>query len=283
MAATRPHRIRDHCRWLALAGWAAAAALGAEPLPLFDGHLHYNAEAAAPWPPAAAIDLLRRNGVRGVLLSSTPNEGTRSLADAAPASLAVVRFLRPYRSDADRGTWFRDPEIFAMLETELARGDYRGVGEFHLYGDDAANEVAQKIVDLVATRGLYLLAHADERAIELILGHRPDAKLIWAHSGFTVPPARLEHALERHPTLLLELSYRSDVTESGRLAPAWRRLLLRFPDRFLIGSDTWTNERWERYGAILAGYRRWLAELPADVADALAWRNAETRLYGTGR
>jgi predicted TIM-barrel fold metal-dependent hydrolase len=124
---------------------------------------------------------------------------------------------------------------------------------------------------------MVLMAHCDERALELIFQHRPDSKLIWAHSGFTVPPGELERALERHPTLLLELSYRNDVTASGRLTPAWRRLLLRFPDRFLIGSDTWTSERWTRYEEIMAWYRSWLAQLPAEVADALAWRNAETR------
>ena len=260
-----------------MAAWAAAAALGAEPLPLFDAHLHYNAEATARLPPAAAVDLLRRTGVRGALVSSTPNLGSLSLSGAASASLAIVPFVRPYRSDADRSTWFRDATIPTMLEAELARGDYRGVGEFHVYGEDAADAVIRRIVDLAAARGLYLLAHCDERALELILEHRPEAKLIWAHSGFSVPPGQLESALVRHPTLLLELSYRADVTASGRLTPEWRGLLMRFPDRFLIGSDTWTNARWMRYEDIMGWYRGWLAQLPADVADALAWRNAETR------
>ncbi len=264
-------------RSFALAAWLAAGALCAEPLPLFDAHLHYNAEAAARWSPPAAVDLLRRNGVRGALVSSTPNDGTRLLAHAASTSPAVVRFVRPYRTEADRATWFRDPSILSMLEAELERGDYWGVGEFHLYGEDAANEVLRRIVDLAVSKGLFLFAHCDRRALDLILAHQPEAKLIWAHSGFTVPPGELERVLERYPTVLLELSYRADITTAGRLTPAWRKLLLRFPDRFLIGSDTWTNERWERYGEIVAGYRGWLEELPPDVADALAWRNAQTR------
>jgi hypothetical protein len=276
MASGSTHRVRSR-RWFALAAWAAAGALCGEPLPLFDAHLHYNAEATVRWPAAAAVDVLRRNGVRGALVSSTPNEQTLALAKAAAASPTVIRFIRPYRNEADRATWFRDPTILTMLEAELERGDYRGIGEFHLYGDDAASEVLRRIVDLAAARSLYLFAHCDQRALDLILAHRPDAKLIWAHSGFTVPPGELARALERHPTLLLELSYRSDITAGGHLTAAWRTLLLRFPDRFLIGSDTWTNERWQHYDELIAGYRGWLGELPAEVADALAWRNAEAR------
>jgi hypothetical protein len=277
MAPGCTHRVRSR-RWFALAAWAAAGALCGEPLPLFDAHLHYNAEAAARWPAPAAVDILRRNGVRGALVSSTPNEGTLALEKAASASVKVVRFIRPYRNEADRATWFRDPAILAMLQTELERGDYRGIGELHLHGEDAANVVLRSVVDLAASRSLYLLAHCDQRALDLILAHQPDAKLIWAHSGFTVPPEELALALERHPTLLLELSYRSDIAAGGHLASAWRTLLLRFPDRFLIGSDTWTNERWQGYGELIAGYRGWLGELPAEVAEAIAWRNADARL-----
>jgi len=260
----------------AVAGWATLPAFAAPPAPIFDAHLHYNAEAAATYPVPAALDILRRNSVRAVLATSTPNEGTRTLLAAASADLAVIPFVRPYRSDADRATWFRDPETLKLLEAELARGAYRGVGEFHVFGDDARSEFIQRVVDLATARGLYLHAHCDERALDLILGHNAAARVIWAHSGFNVPPERLERALERYPALRGELSYRYDITTSGRLTAAWRRLLLRFPDRFVIGSDTWVNERWERYDEIIAWYRGWLADLPEDVSRAIAWRNAET-------
>jgi len=273
------HRVRTRVRWWAclLTASATAAALHAAPLPLFDAHLHYNADAVAAYPVPSALDILRRNAVQGLLVSSTPNEGSRSLAAAAPVGLTVVRFVRPYRSDADRASWFRDSGTLEFLEAELARGDYRGIGEFHVYGDDAATDVMHRIVDLAAQRGLYLFAHSDERGVERILEHDSSAKLIWAHTGFTVPPERLERAMERHPTLIGELSYRYDVAASGRLKPEWRRLFLRYPDRFVIGSDTWNNERWMRYDEIAAWYRGWLADLPAEVRDAIAWRNAARR------
>ena len=86
----------------------------------------------------------------------------------------------------------------------------------------------------------------------------------------------------KHPTLVGELSYRYDVTIDGRLAPEWRALFLRFPERFVVGSDTWINGRWAQYAEIMAYYRSWLAQLPPEVAAAIAHRNGE-RLFGNGR
>jgi len=271
----RVKRIRRSFGCCAIAVWTALPALAEPPVPIFDAHLHYNAEAVAAYSVPVVLDILRRNSVRAILVTSTPNEGTRMLLAATSADLNVVPFVRPYRSDADRATWFRDPGILTLLEAELRGGAYRGVGEFHVFGDDAAGEVIERVVDLATARELYLHAHCDERALELILRHNAGARVIWAHSGFSVPPERLERALERYPALRGELSYRYDMTSSGRLTAAWRRLLLRFPDRFVIGSDTWVNERWERYDEIIAWYRGWLADLPEDVAKAIAWSNAE--------
>jgi len=61
--------------------------------------------------------------------------------------------------------------------------------------------------------------------------------------------------------------------EEGRLCPEWRALLLKFPGRFLIGSDAWTPRRWLSYDELMRGYRRWLGELPPEVARRVAWDN----------
>ena len=68
----------------------------------------------------------------------------------------------------------------------------------------------------------------------------------------------------------------------GKLSAAWRALFLRHPDRFLIGSDTWISERWGGYGKIMAAYRDWLGQLPREVAEMIAYRNAE-RLFRRDR
>ena len=53
----------------------------------------------------------------------------------------------------------------------------------------------------------------------------------------------------------------------------------RYAERFLLGSDTWINERWFSYDTIFLEYRNWLAQLPRDQAAKIAHGNAE-RLFG---
>jgi hypothetical protein len=273
---------------LALALLLAPSLAASQPLPaprpIFDAHLHYNDDARAPYPLASVLELFRAHGVRTILATSRPNDGTHALAEAARRSPSgaprVVAFIRPYRDHADRATWFRDPAIYALIESELKRDvDWRGIGEFHVFGaQDAGTPQVKRIVDLAVARGLWLHAHCDEAALEALYRHDPRARIVWAHTGFTVPPERVAQWLERHPTLVGELSYRYDVTSDGKLDPAWRALLTRHRDRFVLGSDTWINERWARYGEIMALYRGWLEQLPPDVADDVAYRNGE-RLF----
>jgi predicted TIM-barrel fold metal-dependent hydrolase len=278
------HRLRVVAAALAvLTAIGAGAARGADRLPIFDAHLHYNDEATATLPVAAVLRTFADSGVRWILATSRPNDGTRALAAAAAsepgAAPRVVPFIRPYRTEADRATWFNDPAIYALIEAELARPvAWRGIGEFHLFGRDANTTWVRRIVSLAVERGLWLHAHCDEPALEALFAHDRHARIVWAHTGFTTPPERIARYLERYPNLVGELSYRSDLTSGGRLTPQWRALLERFPDRFVVGSDTWVNARWAQYGEIIDSYRRWLAELTPAAAAMVAHGNGE-RLF----
>ena len=257
---------------------AAGSARAAEPLPIFDAHLHYNDEARSAYPVPDVLRRFRDAGVTTIIATSRPNDGTRALFAAALADPAgsprVVPFIRPYRTRADMSTWFNDPAIFALIEAELARDiDWRGIGEFHVYGPDADTPWVKKIVALAVERGLWLHAHCDDAALDILLAHDPRVRIIWAHTGFTTPPARVAEYFRRHPNHVGELSYRDDVSEGARLTPAWRALFIAWPDRFVVGSDTWINERWAGYGAIFDRYRSWLKDLPPDVATKIASGN----------
>jgi hypothetical protein len=269
---------------------AAAAAVGAPyDGPLFDAHLHYNDDAQQPHPIPDVLARMQRSGVRAIIANSRPNDGTRSLAGAAQATRAagvtVVPFIRLYRNRADYGTWFGDPTIVEMVNAELAAGTvagpYRGLGEFHLY--DSANAdgpVARQLMQLAQERGLAVLAHCDDIAVERLMAHAPRARLIWAHTGIGgVAVDRVRELMRRHPTLMGELSYRPGLTVDGRLSAPWRELLTEFPDRFLVGSDTWVNARWQYYEGLMAEARQWLGELPPAVARRIAWDNGAT-LFG---
>jgi hypothetical protein len=263
------------------AGLVSAQERRATPLELFDAHLHYNQEPNPFYPLDKVLEVFRRNGVTGILATSRPNKGTHQLVDARAPGLWVVPFLRPYRVRADIQTWFADPAIYELIEAEYRRGYYRGIGEFHIYGDAAAGPLVKKIVEFAVARDLYLHAHCDEAALLHLFSHGPRVKIVWAHTGFTTPPARVAELLEQYKDRLWgELSYRSGITDgAGRLSDDWRALFARHSDRFLIGSDTWINERWFGYDTIMKDYRAWLAQLPADQAQKIANGNA-AKLFG---
>ncbi|WP_280153276.1 amidohydrolase family protein [Piscinibacter sp. XHJ-5] len=282
-------------RWLVALWLAACAAAHAEPYagPLFDAHLHYNDEARQPHPIADVLARMKRSGVRGIVANSRPNDGTKALAAATAqtraAGVTVVPFVRLYRNRADYGSWFKDESIHEMVHDELARGTpagpYRGLGEFHLYESANANgPVAQKLMRLAQERELAVLAHVDDDAIDLLMAHAPNVRLIWAHTGIGgAPVARVRALLVKHPTLMGELSYRPGLTDgSGRLSADWKALLGEMPERFLIGSDTWVNERWDSYETLMRQARAWLGDLPPEAARKIAWENAAA-LFGLGR
>jgi hypothetical protein len=251
--------------------------------PVFDAHLHYNDEAQSVVSVGSAFELFRKNGVKAILANSRPNDGTRALHEAwkkSPAlGVEVVPFIRVYRSRADYGTWQGNREIHAMIVEEEKRGYYRGIGEFHVHGRDTDTPVLKDIVDFAVAKGLVLHAHSDDEAIEILYRHNAKARVIWAHTGFSLPLARVEEMLGRYPSLRGELSYRSGVADASTLSAEWKALLQRHPTRFLLGSDTWVNERWASYPSIMGGYRRLLGELPKETAERVAWRNA-AELFG---
>ena len=262
--------------------WSLAPARAQE-LKIFDAHLHYNQEPNPYYSLDKVLELFRRNSVTGILATSRPNKGTHQLMASKAPELWVVPFIRPYKVRADIQTWFGDPASFELIEEEYKRGYYRGIGEFHLYGKAAFNPWVKKVVDFAVAHDLYLHAHCDEEALLILYEHNPRAKIIWAHTGFSVPPARVAQLLEKYPALWGELSYRSGITDSGgKLSAEWRDLFARHSGRFLLGSDTWINERWATYDVIMSDYRGWLSQLPQAQAARIASGNAE-RLFGPRR
>ena len=261
---------------LVLCGLALAAL--ADELPLFDGHLHYTGDAWASTPPERAIQLLDEAKIGRALLSSTPIEGTLKLY-----ALDAQRFvpeLRVYHKTTsyetwlvERANWWRADDTLPFLENELKRGIYKGIGEFHLFGAEAESDVIRKLVNLSVERKIHLHAHSDAQAIATLVGHNPKVKLLWAHAGISTPVEVVAEWLDKFPQITVELSYRYDVVSGDDIDRRWRGLFVKYPERFVVGSDTWTPSRWPELPAIAAWYRGWLAKLPSDVAEKIAYRN----------
>ena len=262
---------------------AAAPLLGAArggaaaELPLFDAHIHYSHDAWALVPPKQAVALLRQAGLRGALVSSSDDQGTQMLLAEAPD--LIVPELRPYRSRGEIGSWMKDDSVVRYLEERLDRFKYVGIGEFHLYGADADLAVPRRMVALARQHQLLLHAHSDVDCIERLLRQWPEARMLWAHSGFDRPEA-VREVLRRHPRLWCDLAFRGDHATGGKVDPAWREAFTEFPDRFMVGTDTFTPERWHYIGEHARYSRGWLADLPAPLAERIGWRNAEALVRG---
>lgn len=68
------------------------------------------------------------------------------------------------------------------------------------------------------------------------------------------------------------------VAPRDRLDASWRALFLKYPDRFLVGTDTWVTSRWDGMPGILDGVRAWLRQLPPEVAEKISRGNGD-RLF----
>ena len=131
------------------------------------------------------------------------------------------------------------------------------------------------MVALAREHELVLHAHSDVDAIERLFKSWPQARILWAHSGFERPDA-VREMLRKHRNLWCDLAFRTDQAAEARSSmPAWRAAFTEFPDRFMVGTDTFTPERWHYIVRACRLVARLAGRPAAAVAERIAWRNAE--------
>jgi hypothetical protein len=268
-------RRRDFLTSIAAASVSCVAPVRASspPLPIFDAHIHYSHDAWDRIPPKAAVEMLRKAGVRRALVSSANDDGTLMLLKEAPDM--IVPELSPYRKRGEFDKWMRDPGNLAYVEARLGKVPYVSIGEFHIYGRDAELPIVRRIVALARQHKLLLHAHADAAAVEVMFKLDPAARILWAHAGFE-RLGRVLELLRGHRSLWCDLAVRGDPGGGSRVDPDWRKAFEEFPDRFMLGTDTYTPERWSYIASHADWARGWLADLPRPLAEAIAFANAET-------
>jgi len=238
--------------------WVTAASAQTKRL-IADAHIHYSHDAWDILPPAEAIKVLRKAGIKIAFVSSSSDKGTQMLYKEAPD--LIVPVLRPYRRRGEIGSWYRDETVVAMLADLLAKNRYAGIGEFHVFGADADLPVVRRMVKLAAKYKIFLHAHSDADAVDRIFIQDPNARVLWAHSGFASAEI-VASMLRKHKNLKADLAFRSEHVSDGEVTPQWRKVFLEFPDRFMLGTDTYTPERWYYVVENARWSRMWLADLP---------------------
>jgi len=248
-------------------------------LPLFDAHIHYKEPAWSAYSVQSVIELMDKNGVAMGLVSSTPDEGTIMLWDYAPNR--IVPELRPYRGDAGSSNWTKAPDMEAYIEERLNAYPHEGIGEFHIHRLDTSDEpFFRQVIALAKSRDIYLHVHSGPDPIRWLYSLDPQVKIIWAHTGLGEPTDVVYNLMSDYPALLADTSLREfNILGSGEeLDPEWPTIIMEFQDRLMIGSDTWVNSQWDNYTAIMNSNRKWLSMLPREVAEKIAYKNAE-RLF----
>ena len=248
-------------------------------LPIFDAHIHYKEPAWDAYPPDTVLKMMDRNGVAMALVSSTPDDGTIMLWEHAPDR--IVPELRPYLGDWGSSNWTEYDGMADYIQDRLNKYPHQGIGEFHVRAMETTNKGLLKLIAAMAReRNIPIHIHSAAAPVEYFYEIDPDLTIIWAHAGMSEPPEVISPLMDKHPTLYADTSFREyDILDrTGGMDNAWEVLLLRHSDRFMVGSDTWVNSQWDRYDELIDSNREWLAMLPRDAAEAIAFRNAE-RLF----
>ena len=257
--------------------------------PLFDTHLHYNARHAEEFNPQQIIAILERNSIEQALVTSIPAQQAMQLHRQAPGR--ILPLLGVYRSPQDKETWTQDTGLPTRIQARLKQGNWHGIGELHLFAKDRHSPVFTRIIELAQQNRLPLMLHADPAVIDTVYEQAPGQPVIWAHAGTFPYTDLIADYLARYPALHVDLSVRDErIAPGGVLRDDWYELFVRYPDRFMVGVDTYSLSRWHAFDDVVATIRRWLQQLPADVATRLAYDNAAalfeatlTRLPGDSR
>ncbi len=245
--------------------------------PIFDAQVHYNEESWDGVSVKAILNTAKAKNVPWLLVGSLPNEGTWLLYEENPDH--VIPMLVPYQSSDERDTWFKDPKSLPFIRKEIGAKPYRGIGEFFLFDGQVNTPVVQGMVEIALQRHLVLHARADQFAINQLFALGPNLRILWAHGGMFTSPKTIGDMLARYPKLWVEISHRGDVAPGGTLSPEWREVMQQYPDRFLLGSGTYTKEYWYQFRYSFDRYRDWLQQLPPDLAERIAFRNG-LKLFG---
>jgi predicted TIM-barrel fold metal-dependent hydrolase len=249
--------------------------------PIIDAHSHV--------PNAAAIDAyvaaMKKHNVSKVILlgvGGVQKDDVAWIGAAAKKYPGIVVPGAPVADPSDAGA----AKAAEALDTLKARA----LGEVH--GRQVSRKIDRdpatfgKLFELAASRGVPVVIHEEltdgaAKQLDAALAAHRKTLIVLAHGG-EGPPARVDGLLARNPNLFVDLSGMhfqrkpALATETGPLDPAWKALIEKYPDRFLIGIDAWAARLFEAptLDKLMTWTRRILGELPPDVAARVASKNA---------
>lgn len=284
---------------LLLTALAAAGVQAAEETWIFDVHSH----TVLGLDHDSVIARMDAAGVRKIVLfarrQGTDEEVLRLHARYPERVVPAIGFQNP--------GWLQQSTRFVdEVERKLASGRFRWMGELLLrhygvpelrapeYNISPDSELFRKVLALSARYVVPVTIHheaepGNAEVFRAALRQSPQALVVWAHWCGRGTPQEARRFLEELPNLYCDLGASSDrrryareknplVDEGGRLQPAWRELILAFPDRFLAAVDAVDPAHYDHYDTWVSGLRQVIAQLPPEVGRKVAFENAERLL-----
>lgn len=248
---------------------------------IFDAHLHYQPSHAERFEPEAIVAKFDRSSVQRALVTSRDPALLEELMQLAPGR--IVPFLDVYAGLANRLGWVREPDlpgrVRAQIETGLATGEWAGIGELHIFAGDRQEQTFEALIAIADEFRLPVMIHGDPAVIDRAYELHPELRILWAHAGTFPYPPLVRDYLNRYPNLYVDLSMRSDrLNAEVRIPEEWELLLIDHASRFMVGVDTFSLRRWQAFDQHVAEIHSWLEQLPDDVAEQIAFANAQ-RLF----
>jgi len=276
-------------------------------LPIIDAHSQFDENA----PVAQVIEYAARAGVTQVLLSARGRVTTAQVLDLGsthPACIVPSMRTKGRAFDENR------PEYYTLLDEQFKKPAFRAMSEIilvHAPKGKRAPEVnvaantpqVKEAIQRAIAKGWPVVLHYEFRWLTSAYGSSARAKRMTELKSLVSQRPHLLFALihmaqldasdaaellAAHVNLVFLTSHANTlaVNESrqpwtnmfadGELAPEWKALVMRHPDRFVLAFDNVWPEHWsEKYVQQVELWRKALGKLPAEVAHGVAHINAE--------
>ncbi len=295
------------CIIVPLAVLTLSSTLHAGEIPLIDAHSQIDRHID----PADVVQFLDDAGIAHVILSARGKTKARTIA-----TLARNHPKRITAAVRTKGGFYQKntPKYHRVLDAQLAMPEFSAMAEVILWHAEKPSRAgtikAAKVIvpptdgrvqaALKATieRGWPFIFHiefaaaeSDARhfmaAMEATLAAHPSHPFALIHMG-QLGPEIVQRLIDRHPNIHFITAHTTPITtersrqpwvnmfDGAHLSKEWANLVLRHPNRFVLGFDNvWADHWGSRYVETAAFWRRALKQLPEDVARAIAHRNAE--------
>jgi len=161
----------------------------------------------------------------------------------------------------------------------------------------------KKLLNNLSGQGIPVMTHwevyeweRDWPRFSKIYSEHRDINFIIPHMAFG-HPYQVDEILSLHPNVYMTISKKekdkraySDAVKASKLGPGfidnnrkireiWLPIFKNYQDRLLFASDAHKRKRWKKYRKIIRRYRKILGQLPINIAEKMAYKNAE-KLYG---